>query len=124
MGGKSYSTETDKLVAMIEQNRAHWLWKGPRTGDKARYGLFWFDGRKEVVHRTAYRLFVGPIPDRHDIHHICKIRLCVRPSHLQAVTRSEHLRLEPSARRHSRCKYGHPMSGANLYTHKMPDGSM
>jgi len=44
-----------------------------------------------TAHRLAYELAVGPIPRDKEIHHLCQIRRCVNPAHLELVTRREHL---------------------------------
>jgi hypothetical protein len=44
------------------------------------------------AHRAVYEHEVGPIPDRHEIDHLCRNRPCVNPSHLEPVTKAEHCR--------------------------------
>jgi hypothetical protein len=60
-------------------------------------------------------MFVGPIPDGHEIDHVaargCRHRDCIEPTHLEPVTRLENCRRVP---RPTHCSSGHPMSGDNL----------
>jgi len=65
---------------------ACWLWTASQTGQ----GYGQFEGR---AHRTAWELTNGPIPDGHDLHHTCGVKLCVRPSHNVPMTHLEHQRL-------------------------------
>lgn len=71
---------------------ACWLWRG-RAGC---YGVFFFYenrvGRSVGAHRIAYELANGPIPPGLDIDHLCMVRGCVNPAHLEPVTRSENVR--------------------------------
>jgi hypothetical protein len=60
------------------------LWLGTRPGG---YGLFWLSGVKLVIaHRFAYELSFGPIPPGMQIDHVCRVRRCVNPDHLQTVS--------------------------------------
>lgn len=69
---------------------------------KGRYGQIqrWLNGRwcPDTAHRVSYELFVGPIPEGYDVDHLCGQPLCVRPSHLEAVTPSENRRRENAGR--------------------------
>jgi hypothetical protein len=61
----------------------------------------------------------GPIPDGLHLDHLCKVRNCVRPSHLEAVTPRENVMRSDGVAslnaRKTHCKRGHPFSGRNLY---------
>ena len=90
------------------------------------YGQARVDGRSQLVHRVAYELFVGPIPDGLQVDHLCRVRECANPAHLEAVTQAENMRRG----RHgvlyeipAECKHGHPLNEANLSLGNKPNGS-
>lgn len=66
------------------------LWSG--TLNHSGYGHINVGGRFVGVHRLAYTLHVGPIPEDLEIDHLCFVRNCVNPEHLEAVTHEENLR--------------------------------
>lgn len=91
-----------------------WLWMASDNG--AGYGWLSHDGRyggRSLAHRMAYEHWRGPIPEGLDIDHLCRVRCCVNPWHLRAVTRRENLlakgSLSDAKRRHDRtqCLRGH-----------------
>jgi hypothetical protein len=45
-----------------------------------------------LAHRVAYEQLVGPIPAGLQIDHLCRVRDCVNPAHLEPVTGAENLR--------------------------------
>lgn len=69
-----------------------WLWTASDNG--AGYGWLSRDGRyggRALAHRLAYEHWRGPILDGLDIDHLCRVRCCVNPWHLAAVTRRANL---------------------------------
>lgn len=96
-----------------------WLWKP--LGSVNGYGQFTCNGKTRLAHRTSYELAKGEIPAGLTIDHLCRVRNCVNPAHLEAVTRAENLRRAKSwengasfQREKTHCPYGHPYSGENL----------
>lgn len=67
-----------------------WLWTGA-VDEATGYGRFWTADGLGYAHRIAHELFVGPIPAGLDIDHLCRVRRCVNPAHLEPVTRRENL---------------------------------
>jgi hypothetical protein len=66
------------------------------AGTKSTYGYF-HPGTKAsdphtVAHRWIYKQLVGPIPDGHEIDHLCRNTLCVEITHLEPVTPAENSR--------------------------------
>lgn len=61
-----------------------WLWKGHLNNNG--YGRFYTEPGSCYAHRWAYTRWVGPIPEGFQIDHLCRVRHCVNPSHLEAVT--------------------------------------
>lgn len=67
-----------------------WIWTA--AVDKTTgYGKFHADGHTVNAHRFAYETFVGPVPAGLDLDHLCRVRSCVKPAHLEPVTRRENL---------------------------------
>lgn len=102
-----------------------WWWLGTRSRDGyARIGI----GRlgSVAVHRLAYELLRGPIPDGLELDHLCRHRSCVNPDHLEPVTRRENqLRGESPAGRAARtthCPSGHALTIDNLTNHGLKRG--
>lgn len=57
------------------------------------YGVFNL-GREQgtvLAHRWAYTFLVGPIPDRLQLDHRCRNRVCVNPDHLEPVIQRKNL---------------------------------
>jgi hypothetical protein len=82
------------------------------------------DGKTAYVHRLMYELFVGPIPADLELDHLCRVRRCASPAHLEAVThRINMLRGETVGAAHAaitHCPQGHPYDEAN--TGRRPGG--
>jgi hypothetical protein len=81
-----------------------WLWTG--AVDPAGYGRSSTGkgrpgggGRSGLAHRVSYELVVGPIPaERPHLDHLCRVKACVNPTHLEPVTQPENNRRQHLAR--------------------------
>jgi len=67
-----------------------WLWTDAKSSTG--YTHVYFQGKRRLSHRLIYEFLVGPIPQGLDLDHLCRVRHCVNPDHLEPVTRRENLR--------------------------------
>lgn len=101
----------------VEKTQGCWLWKAAKNS--AGYGQFSIRGKLYYAHRVSYELENGPIPEHLELDHLCRNRACVRPEHLEAVTRRvNQLRgaspTSDNARR-THCRRGHPLPPPNKH---------
>lgn len=94
-----------------------WLWTA--STNTAGYGQFWLDTRQLGAHRVAYEALVGPIPDGLQIDHLCRVKNCLNPAHMEPVTQRVNLLrgdTVPAANAvKAHCPQGHPYDAANTY---------
>ena len=91
-----------------------WLWMGHRN--QGGYGQVSVNRHMRQAHRVAYELSVGPIPEGLTLDHLCRVRHCVNPSHLEPVTELENIRrgtVGENMRSKTHCPQGHPYDEAN-----------
>lgn len=83
------------------------------------YGVVPAYNRKKFVHRVMYEEYIGDIPEGFQIDHLCRVRSCVNPEHLEAVTpRVNVLRSSGIAAvnaRKTHCIRGHEFTPQNTY---------
>lgn len=74
-----------------------WVWSGPLTNRG--YGQIKLDQRTcKRSHRVMYEREVGPIPAGLTLDHLCRVRACINPEHLEPVTIAENVRRGDSAK--------------------------
>lgn len=107
-------TLEERLWPKVEKTETCWLWTG--SVNDYGYGAIHAKGRRTGVHRAVYELLVGPIPEGFQIDHLCRVRNCVNPAHLEPVTQRENLRRGRAGAHYgerTHCKNGHPFDESN-----------
>jgi hypothetical protein len=61
-----------------------WLWQG-YVNDSG-YGVLKIRPYRIRAHRASFEVFSGPVPDGLVLDHLCRVRHCVNPEHLEPVT--------------------------------------
>jgi hypothetical protein len=94
-----------------------WVWTSAlNTKGYAQIG---FKGRQPLVHVLVYGWEKGEIPSGYECDHLCRNRACVRPSHIEPVTRRDNILrgigLAAENYRKTHCCNGHEYSKENTY---------
>jgi len=129
MTGRPPSDPIPRIMQKVERVpfSTCWIFIGNTNSDG--YGLIGVSPwpKRAYVHRLMYERSKGQIDPGLEIDHLCRVRCCCNPDHLEAVTSRENTRRglnsEITRRRHAQkthCPQGHPYSGDNL--HIKPDG--
>jgi hypothetical protein len=87
-----------------------WLWTA--SGTQTGYGQMRIRGKSYLASRISYEMHIGPIPHGLTIDHLCRVRCCVNPAHLEAVTFKVNVlrgnAVSAIAARKTHCVHGHP----------------
>ncbi len=119
--GRPATALIDRFMRYVspEPNSGCWLWTaGTGRGGYAR--LLGSDGKTKYAHRVAYMLLRGAIPHGLFLDHLCRVRCCVNPDHLEPVTCAENIRRGETGRLQAvrtHCPQGHEYTDANIYRH-------
>jgi hypothetical protein len=114
-----------QLVGFVFDPSKNWseypclLWDRSLTGDG--YGNLAADGKVRKSHQVAYELTRGPVPEGLELDHLCRVRACFHPAHLEAVTHAENVSRSPLHGVHlgrmnaikTHCPQGHPYDSKN-----------
>ncbi len=114
----------DRIMQKIspEPNSGCWLWTASLNWRG--YGQVRSNGPVRMAHRVVYEAYKGGIPDGLQLDHLCRVRSCVNPDHLEPVTPKENVRrgnFGHGGDRNlikTRCPKGHPYEGDNLYVRR------
>lgn len=110
--------------ASITSPAACWLWTAVLINSG--YGRFTWKGKEHLAHRVAYEIMRGPIPEGLTIDHLCRVRKCINPFHMEPVTKRENtLRGKAPSAQYAvatHCIQGHPFSTENTYSFTKSSG--
>lgn len=112
----------DRIERCIERipESGCWIWMGALTNNG--YGRAKRNGKTVVAHRVVHEALAGNIDEGMTLDHLCRVRCCVNPAHMEVVTprvnvlRGETVTAKNAAKTH--CKRGHPLEGDNLFVRK------
>lgn len=86
------------------------------------YGIVCTKNNNYYAHRVMYENMVGEIPKDLQIDHLCRVRRCINPLHLEAVTRKENILrgngMGARMARKTHCLRGHEFTPENTYKSK------
>jgi hypothetical protein len=97
----------DRFWHKINKTDSCWLWMG-KIDDG--YGRFFINGKHYLVHRMAYAVLKNKLQENTQVDHLCKVRNCINPDHLEEVTSKENTRRGLSGKFNTdpnKCPYGH-----------------
>lgn len=98
-----------------------WLWTAGTVHGYGSFAMPGMEGGKARAHRVAYEMLVGPIPEGLVLDHLCEVKACVNPAHLEPVTHAVNTQRGPRGRK-THCPHGHTLDGVRRDRAK--DGSV
>ena len=87
----------DRFWTKANKTDTCWLWTA--NLDECGYRRISMNRIMRGAHRISYQMIVGEIPEGLEIDHLCRVRHCVNPDHLEVVTHKANM--ERSVHRNS-----------------------
>lgn len=110
---RSFPPTIDRLFAKTDFSRGWfgcWVWTGAKYGKG--YGSIKHNGKDRSVHRVSFELSTGAIDPNLTIDHMCEVKLCINPLHLEEKTAIEN-RLRAGYSKATHCLRGHEFDEKN-----------
>jgi HNH endonuclease len=129
----------EKFFDRIEPTGFCWLWTGGLNN--CGYGQVTYRGKTCSAHRAVYTELVGEIPKGLQLDHLCHIRNCVNPDHLEPITKAENMRragIRNGWNKHKKtigarkphnvmtkklCNNGHVLADVGVYSYTLKSGT-
>ena len=113
-----------RFWSKVNKTDTCWLWMAALDGHG--YGVFRTKSILFLAYRFLWQETIGPILEGLELDHLCRVRNCVNPKHLEIVTSKENVLrgvgITAVNARKKTCGIGHRLSGENLRMGKRKDG--
>lgn len=109
----------DRLASSFDVQGECWVWNKCRNNNG--YGQIGINGKTKLAHRVSYEEYVGQIPEGLGLDHLCRVRACIRPDHMEPVTQQENCKRGLGGkypRNITHCPRGHVYDEANTRSYK------
>ena len=108
----------ERFDRYVLKTKTCWLWTGAIMPNG--YGHFiqrlaTNSYRQGYAHRFSYERYKGAIPPGDTVDHLCRVRNCVRPEHLEACSRAENINRGLLGVLKTHCVKGHELTEDNIY---------
>lgn len=114
-------TTADRFWSKVNRTKTCWLWTAATHHG---YGRFSVDGVSIMAHRFSVSLR-EPLIEGMEVDHLCRVRLCVNPAHLEQVTPAvNRQRAADAIELKTHCFRGHPYDEANTIVRKSDGNRM
>ena len=84
------ATDLARFSASCLQVGGCLIWQASKTDDG--YGAFKVGGQVALAHKWNWERTKGQVPTGRELDHLCRVRACVLPAHLEPVTHAENVR--------------------------------
>lgn len=115
-GRLDLETHAERFWAKVDKTAPGgcWAWTGGRNDDGYGIAVVAKETQRNA-HRVAYEWLVGPVPEGLVLDHLCRVRHCVNPEHLEPVTQQENV--QRYTRTITACRQGHEFTPENTRTY-------
>lgn len=79
----------ERFWAKVYKTDKCWVWTGAHSDG---YSMFKVDGHPVKVHKYAWILYNGALPEGLYVLHSCDVKDCVHPKHLHTGTQSDNMK--------------------------------
>jgi hypothetical protein len=114
-----------RFFAKVDAGGDCWLWTGYVAPNG--YGRFGSSGKILCAHVWAWQYLIGQTSEGLQLDHLCRVRSCVNPDHLEPVTQKENwarsYNITVLNARKTHCPQGHEYKGENLRIQVLANGT-
>ena len=81
------------VVRWVLEDRGYlspcWIWQ--LQIDRDGYGRVWNPGGSRLAHRARFEAAGGVVPEGHELDHLCRVRSCINPEHMEPVRHAQNV---------------------------------